>query len=47
MDTSKLTVLKQNGHFVVTCEITGPPSDLRQWMSSLAAEDGLESIAEL
>ena len=47
VDTSKLVVLKQNGRFVVMCEVTGPPADLRQWMSSLAAEDGLESIAEL
>jgi uncharacterized membrane protein YhiD involved in acid resistance len=46
VDTSKLTVLKENGHFVLTCEVTGPPSELRQWMSTLAAEDGLESIAE-
>ena len=43
---SKLTILKESGHFVLTSEVKGPPDALRSWLSDMAAKPEVESICE-
>jgi putative Mg2+ transporter-C (MgtC) family protein len=44
--TTKLTVLKESGRFVMTGEVKGPPEALRSWLSDMAARAEVESISE-
>ena len=46
VDSSRLTVLKESGRYVLTTELTGTPDALRSWVSTLATAPEVESIAE-
>jgi putative Mg2+ transporter-C (MgtC) family protein len=46
VETSQFTLRKADGRMVLTSAVSGPPQDVRRWVSGLATRPEIESIRE-
>jgi putative Mg2+ transporter-C (MgtC) family protein len=45
VEAEQFTVLKEDGHLVLVSELSGPPAELRAWVSQLAGSAEVQSVA--
>ena len=46
VETSQFRVRKEEGRMVLVSSVSGPPQDVRRWVSHLAARPEIESVSE-
>jgi uncharacterized membrane protein YhiD involved in acid resistance len=46
VETDELSVRKDQGRMVLVSSVSGPPQDVRRWLSHLAARPEIESVNE-
>ena len=46
VETSQFKVRKDEGRMVLVSSVSGPPHDVRRWVSHLAARPEIESVSE-
>ncbi len=46
VETSQFKVRKEEGRMVLVSSVSGPPQDVRRWVSHLAARPEIESVSE-